>query len=119
MSLHPNHDTMVDAYDLLRGTLPFRRWKLPHSDDVEFHCVPLAGNAQAEHYVRSDNERHVFRLNPKRHGTIFSVLQTMAHEMCHMREYQLGSRRKGCHGALFNRLADQVCRIHGFDRGQF
>lgn len=117
--MHIDHDDMVHAYDWLRSKPPFKRWKLPHSDDVEFHCVPLAADAQAEHYVRSDNERHVFRLNPKRHRTIFSVTQTMAHEMCHMREYQLGYRRKGCHGWMFHRLADQVCRHHGFDRGQF
>lgn len=113
---HANHETMVAVYELLRLTAPFRRWKLPHSDDMEFHAVPIAGNAQAEHYYTS---HHVIRLNPARHKTLHAVVQTMAHEVCHMREYNLGSRRKGCHGAMFHKLADLVCKHHGFDRGQF
>lgn len=114
--LHITHSDLERAYDLLRHTRPFSRWGLDEPDDVEFHAVPIAGGAQAEHYYTT---HHVIRLNPARHKTIAALLQTLAHEMCHMREYELGARRKGCHGALFHKLADLVCKHHGFDRGQF
>jgi hypothetical protein len=121
--LHLNHQILVQAYELLRLTPPFKAWHLPEADAVEFHAVSIKGVAQAEHYVlanlKKKTEHHVIRLNPKRHHTLAAVMMTLAHEMCHMREYELGYRITGCHGAKFDELAKSVCKHHGFDRGQF
>lgn len=123
MSIHITHQLVEQVYDLLRATPPFTRWRLPDPDAVEFHAVSIAGGAQAEHYVLADMEKkiehHVLRVNPKRHHTLHALQMTVAHEMCHMREYQLGNRRRGCHGRVFHKLAAQVCKHHGYDRGQF
>jgi hypothetical protein len=123
MGIHITADLIEASYERLRMTPPFNKWKLPHADDVEFHAVPIKGEASAEHYVLADlekkTEHHVIRINPKRHSTLHMLDATLAHEICHMREYHTGSRRVGCHGAQFKRLADLVCKHHGFDRGQF
>jgi hypothetical protein len=37
--------------------------------------------------------------------------------MCHIRQHMLGERSE--HGRIFNQLADQVCKRHGFERGMF
>jgi hypothetical protein len=123
VSIHITHELIEISYERLRMTAPFNKWKLPHADQVELHAVPIRGDASAEHYVLADlekkTEHHVIRVNPKRHSSLAMLDATLAHEMCHMREYDLGSRRVGCHGKVFHRLADQVCKHHNFDRGQF
>lgn len=127
MALHLTPALLEATYELLRLTPPFRAWHLPDADEVEFHAVSIKGVAQAEHYIlgnsttrlKDKTEHHVIRLNPKRHHTLQAVMMTLAHEMCHMREYELGNRVTGCHGAKFDELAKLVCKHHGFDRGQF
>lgn len=118
--LHLTPDILESLYETLRLTPPFRRWKLPEADEVEFHCVALGSTAyedQADYHW--NGTRHVIRVSPARHHTLPAALVTVAHEMVHMREEILGVRSDVKHGASFHKLADQVCRAHGFDRGQF
>jgi hypothetical protein len=107
------------AYELLRATKPFSGWKLPDADDVAFYATTIdaAGKhgAQGEHW--HDGERHHVRVNPERHHTMSAMLTTLAHEMIHMRQHELG--HSNSHGGEFQRLAKLVCRHHGFDYGQF
>jgi hypothetical protein len=123
MTLHVTPELIVASYERLRMTPPFNRWGLPHADDMEFHAVPIKGDASAEHYVLADlekkTEHHVLRVNPRRHRTLHMLDMTLGHEMCHIREYILGYRRKNCHGRMFNKLADSACKRHVWDRGQF
>lgn len=114
--MHLTHHMLVKLYETLLVTPPFKGWKLPPADDVEFHATTISGNAQGEYYFKN---RHVIRVSPARHKTLAAALATLAHEVCHLREYELGSRRTGCHGAVFKKLANEVCKHHGFDRGQF
>jgi len=40
----------------------------------------------------------------------------MAHEMVHLHEHHAGMCREDVeHSTAFKRLADQVCKVHGFD----
>lgn len=117
MAIHITHQLLEHNYELLRMTPPFNRWGLPPADEVELHATHISENAQGEYYFKGG--RHVIRVNPKRHKTLNSMQFTLAHEMCHLREYMLGHRKVGCHGWMFNRLADSVCKHHGWDRGQF
>jgi SprT-like family len=41
----------------------------------------------------------------------------LAHEMCHLRQEFTGDR--GHHTAAFRRMAQRVCRAHGFDLKTF
>ena len=42
-----------------------------------------------------------------------TLLATLAHEMCYLRQEMIGDR--GHHTAAFRRMAARVCRAHGFD----
>lgn len=114
--IHITTDTLETMYELLRTTKPFRAWKLPPGDEVDFHVT----NAERYQGLYSfENGRHCIRLSYRYFKTLRPVAEIMAHEMCHLRERLLGVRADIMHGAVFHKLADQVCRIHGFDRGQF
>lgn len=119
--LHLTPELLEAGYELLRKTPPFRGWKLPEGDDVVFYATtitkPERHGYQGEHWFTGG--AHHIRVNPKRHHTISAMLMTLAHEMIHMRESILALRADVMHGAQFQRMADQVCRYHGFDRGQF
>jgi len=111
LSLTP--DMIAAAYELLRTTPPFRRWGLPEADDVGFYVIAAKGD-HGSHWT-ADFAHHI-AIN-KCHTQLPSLLNCVAHEMCHMRQFILGE--KSYHGPVFKRLADQVCRHHGFDRGMF
>lgn len=120
-------ETIDASYELLRTTLPFRRWNLPKGDDVVFRVVRSIGCTPytwAQHL--SDRQttnpfkgQHLIDVNELRVRQLGTLIVTMAHELCHVRESMLISYTGEAHGATFNRLADQVCRHHGFDRGAF
>lgn len=112
MTLHLTPDLIEAVYELLRATPPFRRWKLPHADDVEFHVIK-SGAIDGD--CAYDGDRFTIRLSADRHSMLASTIATMAHEMCHMRY----PRDRAHHGKLFKRLAAQVCAVHGFDPKTF
>lgn len=117
--LHLTPDMLEAAYELLRTTPPFKGWRLPPSDDIIF-CVVTMRKHQDQADWTHTGTRHVIRINARKHATLASLIMTMAHEMCHVREYELGFRRADVmHGALYWRLANSVCKHHGFDKGQF
>ena len=115
MSIRITTDTLEQAYELLKFTEPFKRWKLPHLDEVVFSV--FGGRNRGEFYV--ENGTPVIGVSDKCHHTLEEMLKTLAHEMCHLREHQLGVRRDVQHGKLFNEYADKVCKAHQWDRGAF
>lgn len=117
--MHIAPDDLERGYVLLKGTLPFRRWKLPDPDDVVFEAKtidrPATDGSQGQHW--HDGTHHHIGVNPARHRTLGAMLLTLAHELCHLRAHDLGET--SYHGQIFHKLADLTCRHHGFDRGQF
>ncbi len=114
--MHITHEMLSKGYELLRATPPFNRWRLPDPDDLEFRATALPGDDQGEMCKFKDGRLRL-TVNPNRHKTLASVIMTLAHEMAHIRQEQLG--RRDHHGASFQKLADAICAAHGFDRGQF
>lgn len=114
--MHVTPEIMEAVYRTLVLTPPFRGWKLPHADDVVF-CVMRKHDTYGDHGF--EKGRHVLRVSQRTHSTLSRLTETIAHEMVHMREHQLGVRKDIKHGQVFQRLADQVCRHHRFDRGAF
>ncbi len=108
-------ELMEATYELLRLTPPFKAWKLPEADAVAFHVIGSVH--QADHCMVGD--MHQIRISANKHKTLRALTETMAHEMIHCHEAQLKLRSDVAHGAKFQRFADRVCKIHGFDRGQF
>ena len=109
------HEMLIATYELLRQTPPFRGWKLPPADEVSFHVLRTKDRCGDHVY---ENE-HIIRISYAKHRTLRTLTETMAHEMCHMREFELGARADVAHGAAFKKLAKVVCRYHNFDEGAF
>lgn len=110
MTLRLTPDMLAAAYDFLCTTAPFKGWRLPESDGVGF-CVVADPNMYADFGV--ENGIPVIRVSEAKNGHTATLLATMAHEMCHLRQELIGDR--GHHTAAFKRMAARVCRAHGFD----
>jgi len=108
---------MIEAvYELLRTTPPFRGWKLPHADDVEF------GVTQSHHFfgvTRRQDGKFSVHVSCRKNKQLGTLIATVAHEMIHIRQGVIGEWHGPDHGKTFHRMADQVCRWHQFDRGAF
>lgn len=116
--MHISPDMVEQAYELLRSTLPFRRWKLPHPDELIFRVTghrdrhahfqswKVAGERQREIIVSQHHAKDLHKL-----------VQDVAHEMVHLRQDMLG--RRDSHGPFYQRHAALVCRRHGWDLATF
>jgi hypothetical protein len=109
--------SIIAAYEYLRTTAPFNKWKLPHSDELAFEVIP-----HTDRY----GHLHSFPMRSGRHQTIgisieskttADLIETLAHEMIHLKQLMdQGYRKRGpTHGPSFKTLAKQVCRYHGFN----
>jgi hypothetical protein len=116
MRIHVTPELMEAVYEMLRLTPPFKSWKMPHADDVDFYVMKTRENHGD---CGIENGRHFIRISYRTHKTLFAVILTMAHEMCHVQEHRRGVRGDHQHGRVFHKLADSVCKNHGWDRGQF
>lgn len=112
MALHLTKELLRSIYDMLVLTRPFNKWKLPPSSVVIFRV--LRTKAIRGDYHRDSKGRHVIRVSQGTCHTLLSVILTIAHEICHVKD-----ETRADHGWRFNQLADRVCRWHHFDRGLF
>lgn len=102
------------AYNLLCTTPPFRRWKLPHADEVQFDIMEC--DTHSADYFMVGNNTHRIRINNKWTGTLSKLLANLAHEMVHLHLHTTCKSDQGDdHGPQFQKTAAQVCRHHGFD----
>jgi hypothetical protein len=108
-------EILAGQWEVLRLTKPFAGWRLPHADDVEFHVMGRKDRHGDYEYRRG---RHIIRVSGHICQSLASLVFVLAHEACHMRLKLLGEAWRA-HGAHFNALADEVCRHHPFERGQF
>lgn len=116
MALHLTPELLERSYDLLRATPPFKRWRLPPGDEVEFHVTRSPARAgDCEGY----GDIPVVRLSAALHATLPAVLMTMAHEMCHLYLARAHPDDRAHHGWRFRRAAKLVCRHHTFDEKAF
>lgn len=113
--VHITPEMVEAAYELLRRTPPFSRWGLPHPDKVEFRVHYWLPGAAADYELREN--RHIIRVSAARHTQLSSLLTSVAHELCHLRQALRGEHIG--HGASFRRYAAQACRRHGWDIGVF
>lgn len=114
MTLRLTPDMLAAAYDFLRATEPFRRWRLPESDELGFHVVRDAA-LSADFGVREGMP--YIRVSEANNGHTITLLATLGHEMIHLRQHLTGDREH--HGPRFKRIAARVCAVHGFDPKTF
>jgi len=100
---------LASAYDLLRATAPFHRWKMPPASDIKFKVL------KTKNYD-ADCNGEVIRVSTGRHSSLAALLPTMAHEMVHLHQMSRGTfKPKSPHDSEFKRLLALVCKHHGFD----
>lgn len=128
MALNLTPEILEKVYELLRVTAPFKRWKLPHADEVEFRVKDLGQNMAWYHYEDDIQKMlvkptHRIELCVMDHRELKLTVESMAHEMVHMRqrlhEDVKTGKRSAPHGKVFKRLAAQVCRAHRLDPAKF
>lgn len=116
MKFHTTPDMMEQSYCLLLTCLPFRNWKMPHPDDMEFN-VSLHRDRRAHHCAYKDGVRHEITISAHEVDSLHRLNETMAHEMIHIYEDKQGVRAH--HGPSFQRRAKTVCRRNRFDPETF
>lgn len=105
------------VYDMLRSFPPFSGWGLPPGSEVKFH-VAKTKKHQAAWWI--EGNIHHIEVSEKKHGHLETAVETMAHEMIHVRQRIAKTETSGVeHNAEFQRLALRVCKVFGFDYGQF
>ena len=110
-----SRESLRAAYDFLRTTPPFDKWNLPPGEAVVFHV-----GHKAEDYGLYEWRGRRHHLTVHRGAVRTNLLvMTVAHEMIHLHMRESRVDRGGEHNATFHRLADRVCRIHGWPRERF
>ena len=116
--IHPTPEMVEAAYEFLRTTPPFRRWRLPPGEELEFyvrharHYVGLCHEAQGAMPAR-------ITVSSRWVGLPATLLLVVAHEMVHLYQARRGTSGPGEHNQEFHRLARRVCTVHGFDYRSF
>lgn len=119
MSLVLTPAILEAAYEFLRVCPPFKAWRLPPADDVEFHVIARP-DREGEYTRYCGTDDHIIGISGKRIGHTSSLIIAMAHEMIHLKQARAKTETKGAeHNAEFGVLSKRVCRIHGWDEKVF
>jgi len=116
LSLSP--DVLRSAYAYLAETDPFRRWNLPDSDDILFKITRSKVLCGYHDDGKPDSRKLIIAVSSHFNKTTMALMMTMAHEMAHVHQFK-HFKHESEHGPGWKKLADQICRAHGFDRGLF
>jgi len=113
--MHITPEMVEAAYELARTMPPFRGWKLPHPDHLEFGI--LTTKERFGHFRWHNEGQHELSFSASCIGSSDVLMRTMMHELCHFEAHRRGYR--GEHGGTWRELANQVCRIHHLDPKAF
>ena len=114
-----NEKQLRAIYTMLRAFHPFNRWGLPPSEKVRFYLLVDEDLAQ---FSLDDDGKMYIAINPDKHLTLQQAIESVAHEMVHMRQEmleRLSDNPAKHHNADFRRMAKSVCRSLGFDIQRF
>lgn len=100
-------------YEFIRTTPPYKGWKLPAAEDVEFHIIH-SRKVGADYYCKSDGT-HQIRVNARWCGNVVSLYKLLLHEMVHLHHGYACPNDNAHHGRKFLALARQVCKAHVLD----
>lgn len=102
-------DAIRAAYELLRTQAPFATWVLPDAAALKFS---VTGHLD-QHGDWGDGE---IRVSRNAVSTLDTLLETVAHEMCHVADALAGTEQRGVeHGAVFRKRWRAACARHGWD----
>ena len=116
MTLPLTPHMLVGAYEFLRTTPPYRRWRLPEGDGVKF-AVNRHQGAIAMHQGGSEC---LIEVSSSIVGHTGTLLWVMGHELIHLHQYLAKLETSGTvHNADFRKKARAACRYHGWDERLF
>jgi thiamine monophosphate synthase len=64
-------------------------------------------------------EPNIITVSSTQHGHLFSVIETLANEVIHLKQFLDKTDNKNQHNAEFKRLAKRVCSTMGWDEKRF
>ncbi len=117
MSIKITPELLESVYAMLDTTKPFCNWNLPAVEDVAINVTKSTDRRGA--YYRHTSGVPVIEISARCHHTLDAVIRTMAHEMVHVFEGTIGDRNDVSHSATWHKYADQVCKVHQWDRALF
>lgn len=107
-------ELLAHAYDYLCCCPPFDKLNMPPSDDIIFR-VTKSNKHFAQYFIREG--KHYIDVSQKYVGSHSMLLATLAHEAIHLHLEEIDACDQ--HGPNWRKLADEVCKIHSFDRLTF
>jgi len=109
-----NTERLALAYDFLCECPPFDNWNMPHSEDVIFR---LNRATDTRGWYNTINGKHVISISTRCVGWTKTLFEVMAHEMSHLHQAAVGMETPHAeHNKAWHKLADEICKVHGFDR---
>ncbi len=111
MTLSPG--TVQVTYEYLCQLPPFKRLKMPASQDVTFEV-----NNDPACYGEYEPE-HVIRISRAKVGFLETLIKTVAHEMVHLHLYRIGYKGWNLHDKKFEYYANRISTTMGFDPKEF
>ena len=107
-------------YDCLKKFHPFDKWKLPPSCEVEFRATKARGKSgDFTRDLGAPLDSHRIMVSNVHNRHFITLVQTVAHEMCHQSQDIAGTRTGTEHNADFMARAKVICDTFGWDSGQF
>lgn len=108
-------ETLAAGYEFLRTTTPFKGWRLPHADEIEFR-VTREKNEHGHYNRTARTNHHWLAISEANVGHTSNLLMWLAHEIIHLHQALKKLETKNAvHNADFHRRAKVVCRHHGWD----
>lgn len=118
MNLPVTPERVAAVYAMLREWPPFCSWKLPPAEKVVFH-IAKTHRWHAAWWIDAKGTHHV-EVSEKKHSHLSSLTASVAHEMIHVRQRISRTETPNTeHNAAFLKIGKRVCRVLGFDYGQF
>ena len=112
MTLPLKPETLEAAYEYLRTTPPFDRWQLPEGEDIVFKVTRSKHN-MGEYYFHKG--KHHIAVSAHLVGHTPTLMALVAHECVHLFQRISCMESKAMHNEAFRKLANSVCKSHGFD----
>lgn len=113
MKYSPQH--IACMYDMLRQIPPFDKWGLPSSDWVSFE-IPKRKDVLGEFIeVTGAAKPYTIKISSISHDHLFTIMQTLAHEMVHLAQSVKNTDNTSQHNLDFRKRSRSVCSIFGWD----
>ena len=101
-------------YVMLTCCPPFSRWKLPDEYRLKFKVT-----RSDMHMGMYEPDPHRLAISAPQHTGLAAVVETMAHELIHLKLEREGRQGHADHGPQFKAHASEVCKAWGFDESTF